>query len=198
MQLTDLLAKCSNRNGVSPQNLTVDALFQFLGSGGGSGPAYVLLNGIDAERLCARASLIRAANQIIGHALPYLSLALPEECMRRDCNGSDHLIDTVLTSLDPAPARAPALATAKSSDGPSSQSRSLGSAAQRIRNGSRWTFPCSARRLRSLRRVLFNQTKSMFWTSILEATTTATALPQGSLFPFQILQLSPERSIVLL
>ena len=41
-----------------------------------------------------------------------------------------------------------------------------------------WAPSCSARRLRSLRRLLFSQTKVLFWESILEATTSPTTLNQ--------------------
>ena len=41
-----------------------------------------------------------------------------------------------------------------------------------------WAPPCGARRLHVMRRVLFTQTKKIFWDNVLESTTTATPLNQ--------------------
>merc|ERR1719223_1588825 len=41
-----------------------------------------------------------------------------------------------------------------------------------------WLPICGARRLRSLRRLIFSHTKRSFWESVINLTTTSTALPQ--------------------
>jgi len=123
---------------------------------------------INSQRALARASILRVANQIFGFALPFLSLQLPEDKMRRDYRGTDDDIEILTTNIP------------KSNEiiDLTSSSSSLSSLTS-TKNKSMAVLSCGSRRLRSLRRLLFNQTKITFWESILESTTTPTQLPQG-------------------
>jgi hypothetical protein len=147
MQLSELISRCSNKEGVTPSNLSHTSLLSALGKLGIT-DSNSILGSVDPARVIARAALLRVTNQAIGHALPYLSIALPEEKLKRDSCGNDGDIEIIASNM---------------------------------RNSSHamvWAPPCSSRRLRSLRRVLFQQTKVNFWDSVLDATSTHTPLHQ--------------------
>ena len=127
---------------------------------------------INSQRALARASILRVANQIFGFALPFLSLQLHEDKMRRDYRGTDDDIEILTTNI---PKSNEIIELTSSSSSSSSSLSSLISP----KNKSMAFLSCGSRRLRSLRRLLFNQTKITFWESILESTTTPTQLPQG-------------------
>ena len=171
MQLTELITRTSLREGVSPVNLPFRLMHQALLTNDDlSSPVL----GVDPKRLLARASLLRAANQVIGLALPYTSYSLPEERLLYDCSGSSGDVDCLTT-------QSAAIGGFEVEDG------ETGNDLQNDRSTAGrsgleispikpfgWSPPCVARRMRSLRRLLFGSTKLLFWESILEATTTST------------------------
>eukprot|EP01041_Mallomonas_annulata_P001744 gene1744-3367_t len=175
MQLSEVISKLAAREGLSPQNLpykhVIDAMNTFLPEN----PSTCLLVSIPMERILARASILRVANQVIGHALPYLNTVLPEEKWRLDRVGTADDVDVVSTAISPPPTMLPLSNNEGSTERkelfplPAVSGRSLEET---------WFPPCGARRLRSLRRILFSYTKRVFWESILEATTTPTSLQQ--------------------
>ena len=112
------------------------------------------LRGIAPERLLARASLLRVFNQRLTRALPLLSLALPEVEWQKEQIGYS----------DPIPV--------ETTYPPSSSSSSSASAA------GVWRPACTARRLRSLRKLILTHTKRAHWEGMLQATTTPTPLHQ--------------------
>ena len=160
MQLVELISRVSARDGISPYNLPCH-LFEEAITAMELSPSS-LLKGLGMRRALARASLLRVANQVIGHALPYLNTVLPEEKLRLDRLGSVDGIDVLSTTFQPPPPHFV----------PEESVLSL------QENRTLWNPPCSARRLRSLRRLLFNHTKRVFWESVLDSTTTPTALQQ--------------------
>jgi len=134
---------------------------------------------INSQRALARASILRVANQIFGFALPFISLQLPEDKMRRDYRGTDDDIEILITNIPKSDEVIDSTSTT------SSTSSSLSSLTS-TKNKSMALLSCGSRRLRSLRRLIFNQTKISFWESILESTTTPTQLPQGWLYLFTL------------
>jgi len=151
--------------GVSSQNLLSASVETFLRNI--DAPSSSLFQ-IDPQRALARASILRVANQILGFALPFLSLQLPEDKIRRDYRGTDDDIE-ILTSSIP---KSDEITDPSSPSSSASKTKSL------------TLLCCGSRRLRSLRRLLFNQTKIFFWESILESTTTPTQLPQGYYYSY--------------
>merc|ERR1719223_2013887 len=107
-------------------------------------------------------------------------MVLPEERLKNDAVGCDAEIEMV-----------PFLHGDVVGDGNDTKLSSIAPADDILRIGSiteetvksaasprHWTPSCCARKLRSLRKLLFNQTKTMFFESILDATTTFTPLHQ--------------------
>ena len=183
MQLSEFLSKTALKEGILPHNLSVTLVkkalvslvsFSNITGGGNSGisgggsntkgssSSVSVLVSVDPDRIVARASLIRVANRVIGHALPYFNTSLPEEMWRAQCTGVTADIDIVPTSFNGS----------ETSGGGGGGESEDGSGV------STWSPPCLARRLRSFRRLLFNQTKGAYWDSVLEATTTPTSLHQ--------------------
>ena len=121
--------------------------------------------------MIARAALLRLVNQVLCYSLPYINLNVPEEKLRRDYMGSDDTIDVSPSALAPAPS-------------PSSSSSSGSGIGSGLGGGllqlplPLWTPPCTARRIRSLRRLLCVHTKSSFFESVLDVTTAPTPLHQ--------------------
>lgn len=171
MQLTEFLSKTAAKFGQSPFNIEYKRIAEACHTLEETSP----LRGVDAVRLLARASVIRIANTIIGHALPYLDLSLHEERWTLDCFGTFYNdIDVVhspqtvkLASLQ----KQPKLVTFDAST-------NLEVCTQSMAHKNMWMPDCGAKRLRSMRRVLFTQTKRQFWESLLDATTTSTPLHQ--------------------
>jgi hypothetical protein len=177
MQLVELISKTAQKEGVQPKNLSSDSLIRAFSQL--EGDPNVALGRVDPARAVARASILRVANQVIGHALPYFNISLPEELWRLHCTG-------VLTDIEVLPSI---------SSGPTQQLHSGKGAIATGFNAATprfipqveetktaaplsWNPPCFARRLRSFRRLLFNHTKTQFWDEVLEATTTPTPLHQ--------------------
>lgn len=188
MQLSELISRCSLRDGSTPQNLSFPSLQAAIRSI--DVITSPLLN-VNENRVIARAALMRVANQIFAYALPMLSVNLPEEKLRRQYCGADDDIDLMLSDVKrsalPEPELVPGglqIVRTNSILPPNSPRQT----SDTIRTGSfrqegqlgeaSWHPQCTARRLRSLRRLLFTQTKSAFWESVLDLTTTATTLPQ--------------------
>jgi hypothetical protein len=95
--------------------------------------------------------------------------------MRRDYRGTDDDIEILITNIPKSDEVIDSTSTT------SSTSSSLSSLTS-TKNKSMALLSCGSRRLRSLRRLIFNQTKISFWESILESTTTPTQLPQGYIY----------------
>eukprot|EP01038_Epipyxis_sp_PR26KG_P004035 gene4035-5772_t len=203
MQLVELISKCSAKEGVSPQNLSANILAKSVNTAIIDSPeSYGSLIGCSQENIIARAAVLRVANLIFGYVLPYINLTLPEEKIKNDIIGSDCDIDFILTKLPLSPSGSDNNSTEQnyhSSRSSGSNPRiskiesnkliglldeTPGSSNKGYYPGGRsesyasWKPPCVARKLRSLRRLLFSQTKTQFWESILDATSTATSLPQ--------------------
>lgn len=159
MQLAEYMTKAAAKEAVTPQNLTCLSLSNALTAiDSESSPLYK----IDSYRAVARASLLRVANQVIGYALPYLDLMQLEERHRRDICGSDDEIELSCSQL-------PSLTSTGNTEPLEHSQNHLSKT---------WAPPSWARRLRSMRRVLFGQTKRLFWESVLESTTTFTPMHQ--------------------
>jgi hypothetical protein len=173
MQLVELLSKCAAKDGVTPQNLIMSSLVKAIGE---IDSETSLLRNVNLDKAIARAALLRVANQVFSYALPYVNVNLPEEKLRNDSLGSDAKIEFQTTQLPPS----------------SGDKQVAGSINNRVELGqsnlieetlksthtAKWSPPCCARRLRSLRRLLFSQTKSAFFESILDATSTFTPMHQ--------------------
>ncbi|CAM9138781.1 unnamed protein product [Choristocarpus tenellus] len=121
------------------------------------------LSGISALRLLARVAVLRAFNDIISRALPLMSLNLPEEDWEKHTLGSGELVSTI-SSVSPVTGGADGYG------GIHSQRDSL------LEETVPWKPPCTGRRLRALRRLVFTHTKRSYWEGILVATSTATPL----------------------
>jgi hypothetical protein len=117
---------------------------------------------IAPARLLARASLLRVLNQHLGLALPVLSLALPEVEWEREQIGYS---DPILLEQHP-----------------NHQKQHHYQQQQQVPvaggTGGVWRPACTARRLRSLRKLVLNYTKRAHWEAVLQATTTPTPLHQ--------------------
>jgi hypothetical protein len=173
MQLSELLAKTAVKEGVQPQNLHVESLRKALSSIESNSSALI---GLEVDRMIARAAILRVANRVIGIALPYLNTTVPEELWRTQTTGLTTDIDIIPTVL---PWNG-SLKLPHSTNLSEIQITASGLRMEHEKPGSsfNWTPPCLARRLRSFRRLLFNQTKIEYWESVLEATTTPTPLHQ--------------------
>lgn len=201
MQLCELMTRFSNRERVTPQNLcciTFERSLQTVDLE----VVFPKLHGIPVRALLARASLLRVANQIFGYALPYLSVALPEEKLMFNRRGAFSEItakpsvttrcgDTgdTFSHIHPAGCSSCENASSYNAVDYGKLEEASGNSVDRFPSDSgievklrdiseTWLPICSARRLRSLRRLVFSHTKSSFWESVIDATTTPTALPQ--------------------
>ena len=197
MQLSEIISRCATRDGVIPSNLSPSSIQKAIRLI--DNPSSLLLH-IDPARAVARAALMRVANQLIGYALPLLSVALPEEKMDSLRFGSEGGIDIVHHNLSSSCSSVHdnggivgrlhlnhTTSMTEFSDSSPSPSpprmRSPLSRRQGVADNSNmgsplqaWTPACGARRLRSLRRLFFTHTKLALWDSILEATETPTNL----------------------
>jgi len=160
MQLTEVISRLGAQTGTSPFNLSCTQVLENINCLEDAN----VLRRIDPQRIIARAALIRVTNIVIGYALPYIETVLPEERWKNDCYGNAAGEIDVITS--------------KYTSSNQTLLRALSSDTLEEENSAAWNPPCAARRLRSLRRVLFAQTKRQFWENILEATTTPTPLHQ--------------------
>jgi hypothetical protein len=158
MQLVELVSRTAMKLGVSPQNVSHESIVKALRLV--ESPTSLLYR-INRDRAIARVALVRVANQIFLHTLPYLSVSVPEEKLRKDITGSETVIEVIHKFTRPVDlvecANMPPCEAGKMSG---------------------WNPPCSAKRLRTLRRLLFFQTKNAFWESVLDSTSTPTALQQ--------------------
>ena len=171
MQLVELLSKCASKDCVTAQNLTIVSVEGALTEIDSESS---LLKNLEVGRVIARAAILRVSNQVFSFALPYINISLPEEKLRYDSVGSDTKIDIQTTPINP-------LVSGKQSSDIAKKETGLGNIVEETIKSSgtpRWTPPCCSRRLRSLRRLLFSQTKSSFFESILDATTTLTPMHQ--------------------
>ena len=171
MQLVELLSKSASKDGVTAQNLTISCVERNLREIDAESS---LLKNIDVIRVIARAAILRTANQVFSFALPYININLPEEKLRYDTVGSDAKIDIQLTPIDSWDHGKDNNDTVRKEMGQSN----IVEETVKSTNTTKWSPPCCARRLRSLRRLLFSQTKSSFFESILDATTTFTPMHQ--------------------
>lgn len=166
MQLAEFVSKVSGRVGQSPFNVTYDQIKSSFNNLDHLSP----LAKIDVNRLLARVSIIRIANLMIGYGLPFMDTILHEERWTHDCFGSS--ANDVEVDATSTPSTLNLLSLYKESAG-------LGENYNQIfAVKDSWQPVCGARRLRAMRRVLFAQTKRMFWENILDATTTPTPLHQ--------------------
>ena len=171
MQLVEMLSKCASKDGVTAQNLSIISVERALTD---IDLESSLLKNLDVGRVIARAAILRVANQVFSFALPYINVSLPEEKLRYDSVGSDSKIDIQISPVQP-------LASGIRSSETGKKEMGLGAVIEETIKSSgtpRWNPPCCSRRLRSLRRLLFSQTKSSFFESILDATTTFTPMHQ--------------------
>jgi hypothetical protein len=171
MLLTEFISRVSSKLGQSPFNLPTSQVINSMKLLDEHSP----LLQISTERIIARASIIRMANVVIGYALPFFELALPEEKWQADIFGisGGNIEITQNTAV-----------LSKKKDQFLSKIDNdvnwLGDNYNQLVMENRliWQPPCVSRRLRSKRRVLFTQTKRLLWENILDATTTPTPLHQ--------------------
>jgi hypothetical protein len=200
MQLAEFISQCAVKEGSTPQNVSSNRLIHALRSAGSVSlegninsskcmtggdlspfiPSYAptllsgsLISKAHVERVIARASLLRVANQILTFSLPYINTSLPEEQQRKDVQGSDDQIDIIPTYVPPPPSKGNDDSTSASQTPLTTTLRSSMSAQLPL-----LAPPCTARRLRALRRLLFSHTKNTFFESVMQATATPTPLHQ--------------------
>jgi hypothetical protein len=181
MQLAELLSKLAFQKNKHPMNLSmldVQRGVQLVRDQ----PTH-LLCAIAADRIVARAAILREANLIFYHTLPLMTLETPEERTLLEVFGTDSVIDVVGSDLPPPPT--PQRSTlsrlqdlyrevgANAVDASDLWSSTIGHTPREVL----WKPASLAKRWRSLRRLLFTQTKQGFWESVLDATTTPTPLP---------------------
>jgi hypothetical protein len=181
MQLAELLTAMAESQGENPMIMSFMSLQTLLHEAMQAQDESTLsrsllltkpaLQGVPPERLLARAALLRVLNDRLSRALPLLSLALPEVEWEKEQVGYTDPISVI--------ASYPASS--------SSLGQRLGPAAEAVKpavsplatvHENIWKPLCTARRLRSLRRLIFTHTKRTFWESVLAATTTPTQLHQ--------------------
>ena len=174
MLLTDFLSRVSSRYGQSPFNITCSQVISSVDQLDVQSP----LRQISADRILARAAVIRCANVVIGYALPYLEVCLPEDKWKQNVVGNRaDTIGIVATELGGGErAKSGGRELVRMEEAMRYQGDNYSQTA--LERQVEWKPPCGARRLRSKRRVLFTQTKGLLWENILEATTTPTPLPQ--------------------
>ena len=200
MQLSELITRSANRERVTPQNLSCSALERTVGTLD-LNVSFSLLVGVPMRRLLARASMMRVANQVLVHTLPYFSVSTPEEKWQYSRQGAEEEYST-MKHVAPTSAKASHLyhnTVCTCSSSPNAvmynnfDSKSLCTPVsskiskfpddigieQKLRDVTEiWRPICTARRLRLLRRLVFSATKRSFWESIIDATTTVTPLHQ--------------------
>ena len=158
LQLADFISQCAVKEGNTPQNVSVDKMLFIihnsnsinndlagLDTSDGLLPGGSLLHGICPDRIIARSSMIRVANLILRYALPYLNMTVLDEKQKKDCYGSDDSIDIDPTNIP-----------MKIGENSTTQSSSSSSLSVPLL----YAPPSTARRLRSLRRLLFTSTKT--------------------------------------
>ena len=208
MQLSELLSKIAHKHGVQPYNLPIDILKKSLliydsnnnyNTTNNINNPYMNITSLDSNRIIARASILRVANRLLSHSLPYFSNSLPEDLWRFQCTGVSSDIDiisnnysdmntTVSSPFMKLPISAtnimntPKIISSTCSTATTTattninDSHSVTISSKPLPNS--WYPPCIARKLHSLRRLLFNQTKTDFFELVLDATTTFTPLHQ--------------------
>lgn len=175
MLLTDFLSRVSSKFGQSPFNISCHQVIDSMEQLDAESP----LRKISSERIVARASVIRCANVILGYALPYIEVTLPEAKWRKGVVGSpSNVISVVETGLGTSPFNGGEVETSLKRTEKEMRFQGDNFSQLALEHQFSWQPPCGARRLRSKRRVLFTQTKGALWESILEATTTVTPLHQ--------------------
>ncbi|RYG70468.1 hypothetical protein EON64_00055 [archaeon] len=173
MQLCEMASRHATKVGIDPSNFTRrdgELLWQAIQTD------IATLNGtlrqVGLERLIARLCILRAANAVIFCTLPFFQLVLPEERLGNEEGLPEHAIDTIsnLPNTD---------AMLHSSNSVFNWADVFDSSPSRLQNKEvNWAPSCIARKMRSLRRLLFSATKQTFWDSLLNATITPTALHQ--------------------
>ena len=118
-------------------------------------PGGSLLHGIDSNRIIARISLLRVSNLILRYSLPYLNMSLLEEKQKKDCYGSDDSIDIELTEL---PNKVDVNKNNNNDDTNNNNNNNNNNASSSL--PSLFSPPSTAKKLRALRRLLFNHTKT--------------------------------------
>jgi hypothetical protein len=196
MQLSELISKLAYRRNKHPMNLSMQDVSHGLEMIRNN-PSHILSR-IDPGRILARAAILREANLIFYHTLPMMTLETPEERMLVEVFGSDSVIDVKELEIPQAAISNNSISNSSTlsllqdiynevgtsrvggvsqaldasdmwagcENQPNSSARSVS-----------WTPSSLAKRWRSLRRLLFTQTKIGFWDSVLDATTTITPLP---------------------
>lgn len=171
MLLTEFISRISSKLGQSPFNLPTSQIVTSIKLLEENSP---LLH-ISPDRIIARASIIRMANVVIGYSLPFFELSLPEEKWQGDIFGTPGGNIEISQNI--------ALLAKKKDQFLSKINNDvnwLGDNYNQLVMENRfiWQPPCVSRRFRTKRRLLFTQTKRLFWENIIDATTTPTPLHQ--------------------
>ena len=96
MQLSEVISRCAQRDGVTPNNLSQVSVQRAVAAiTSQTSP----LRGVCPSRAVARSALMRVANRIVSHALPTLSVSVPEEGLRSLGLGCDDSVDLVPADL---------------------------------------------------------------------------------------------------
>ncbi|CAM9219760.1 unnamed protein product [Ectocarpus fasciculatus] len=148
MQLSELISRIASKEGVSPLNVSAARVKEVCRGLDPTNVATSHLVHLDANRVIARAAVLRVANIVFGYSLPYIDVGL------------------ATTSIP------------TSGDMTRDEAEKESSAGGKPNDILSWQPPCDARKLRSLRRLMFSQTKSTFFESVLDMTMTPTPLPQ--------------------
>lgn len=168
MQLAEVISKTAHQLNIDPFNLSVHDLLRAIASFRNS--PHTLLASIPSDRLIARAAILRVANLLFSHSLPLMPLKLSEEIELQESFGHDTTFELLPTFSSLESEKSHCLL-------PDCSDSTICSPT--IHSYDKiWAPPCFARRIRSLRRLFFNQTKLSFWESVIQDTTTPTALPQ--------------------
>lgn len=173
MQLCEMASRHATKVGIDPSNFTLQdgkQLWQAIQTD--TATINGALRQVGLERLLARLCILRAANAVIFCTLPFFQLVLPEERLGNEDGLPEHAIDTVcsLPNSD---------AVLHSGSSVFNWADVFDSSPGKMLNREvNWTPGCIARKLRSLRRLLFSATKQTFWESLLGATITPTTLHQ--------------------
>jgi len=194
MQLSELISKLAYQRNKHPMNLSMQDISRGLEMIHNN-PSHILSR-IDSARILARAAILREANMIFYHTLPMMAMETPEERMLVEVYGSDSVIDVKEAEIPPGPTSNNSTCSSSTlsllqdichevgSSNVGGVSHALdasdmwaGSQSNSSARSFAWTPSSLARRWRSLRRLLFTQTKTGFWDSVLDATTTITPLP---------------------
>jgi hypothetical protein len=188
MLLAEFISHTASKEGQSPYNLSCDQILMSLASLNEKSP----LKTLDPKRIIARTSIIRVANSLISSAIPYFQMVLPEEKWGADCFGSKEADIGMINKEVQLSTPLTKLSTVSESGGGCvsdaghlmRMDRDMNYLGDNFnqwainKSSHVWAPPCGARRMHVMRRVLFTQTKKLFWDNILESTTTATPLNQ--------------------